>query len=523
MRKFTLTTLILLIAFIGSINVASAQDFLPTLSDNYMGINQALLQPAAIADSRSSLDIHIIGFNNTIFNDFVRFKTKGIFQIRAMFMDPDWWNKNSSIEAANGKVKNGLISQDILGPGFMIGIGNKYAVGFTTRFRNIINADNIDEPLARSMYTEYTEQAQWEAWHHGTDFKASEQIFADYGLTFAAQVFDMGAHYLKAGITVKLLQGMSAVYFGANDLYYYFHEPGTDPNNNDAEMASWNTPEARFGVSDNWGHYNDAGDFKFDYKFKYTAKPSIGLDLGLVYEWRPNWKEYRYNTANDSNLTRPDENKYFLKIGISVLDIGRLRYTKAYNSADFAAQFTEEYPNVTPNSSNTNWMYLDPVSMPTPPYPAFSDTIHNRYADGSTTMLTDNSNEFLMKLPTAFSFQADVRILKNLYVNLTTFTNLTKSTNPQRSHYTSSYSITPRFELKKIGVSLPIQYTQFHNMNVGLGLRLFCVYVGMNNVFSGLFKNPYDNSFYIGFKIPLINKKPHGIVEKHDSKDNSKK
>ena len=42
----------LLILMLFLANSMVAQDYLSTLSDNYMGINQALLQPASIVDSR---------------------------------------------------------------------------------------------------------------------------------------------------------------------------------------------------------------------------------------------------------------------------------------------------------------------------------------------------------------------------------------------------------------------------------------------------------------------------------------
>ena len=50
--KSTITKKVnLLILFVFAATLSFAQDFLPALNDNYMGINQAALQPAAIADS----------------------------------------------------------------------------------------------------------------------------------------------------------------------------------------------------------------------------------------------------------------------------------------------------------------------------------------------------------------------------------------------------------------------------------------------------------------------------------------
>jgi hypothetical protein len=62
-KKLILPSLMLFMA-----SMAFAQDFLPALNDNYMGINQVTLQPAALVDSRFKVDVNVGGFNNDIYN-----------------------------------------------------------------------------------------------------------------------------------------------------------------------------------------------------------------------------------------------------------------------------------------------------------------------------------------------------------------------------------------------------------------------------------------------------------------------
>lgn len=501
-----------------------AQNFLPTLSDNYMGANQVMLQPAAIVDSRTMVDVNIIGVSNEVINNMVRFESKGIFKVKALFTDPDWWNDYTYAVDENGKNKSLFVDQTLLGPSFMAAIGNKHAVGFTYKVRSIMNAENISEPLARSMYYEFEDSDQWNQWHYNEDIRAVHHMYADYGLSYATEVLNRKAHYLKAGLTVKLVQGLGAAYMQADDLYYYLYKPEEDPGL-DADYASWNSPAVNFGVSGNWGTIDNSGDFSFDgWEYVFVAKPSFGFDLGVVYEFRPKYKDFRYTMNGNYDLERRDCNKYLLRVGVSVLDLGRLRYEKEYQSADFSAQFTQNYTTEPDPLGITNWMYLDDVELGTPPYALLADTLQNRYEGGSTSPLSGNENEFKIKLPTAISLQFDVRLLEGFYVNLTTFTSLYKESKPvPAARYASNYSVTPRYERKWFGVSLPVTYNPYGKVDVGLGLRAAFLYLGVNNVFSGLFADPYGTNFYIGFKIPIFSPEPPADMDRDGISDDKDK
>lgn len=489
--------------------VAFAQDFLPALNDNYMGINQAGLQPAAIVDSRLKIDINLFGLNSDIYNDMLRFKTSGITNPFALFTEDNWFDNNVYIDELDGSDKNAIINQTILGPSVMITINSKNAIGLTTKFRHMANVDDVSEALAVSIYDDFKNPDYWNTWYHDEDIRAVNNIFADYGLTYAREIMNTGAHYLKTGITLKLVQGLGGAAMQADDFYYYFSAPGNNPT--EADSMSWNTPYAFMGVSDNfnWGTAPNSA-YPSDVNYQFTAKPSFGLDLGLVYEWRPDYEKYRYDMNGETNIDRADKNKYRLRVGASILDIGRLKYEKAYSSTDFTSAFTPDYLdrfNLGDNTYpvNTFWMNIEDVALGFPPYVNLADTINNRIeTDKGMTAGENNETEFIIKLPTAFSFQADVNVIAGLYVNLTTFTALHQSfTETGNAHYLSNYSITPRYEHQWFSVMLPIQYNQFQDFNMGLGVRAAFIYAGVNNLFTGLFNDPYGTNIYFGIKLPI--------------------
>lgn len=515
-RKVNILILLILMAF-GS----SAQDFLPTLNDNYMGINQVILQPASIVDSRFKIDVNVFGVNSDIYNNMIRFKSAGVLKPFSIMSDEDWWDDNAYLDDPDGKDKSAFMNQTILGPGFLITLNSKHAIGFTTKFRNIMNVDDVSEPLGRMIFTDFRSDTDypdianyWEKWYHDKNIRYGHHAFSEYGVSYATEVLNTGKNYMKAGLTVKLLQGIAGAYMQAEDFYYYAYDQ--DNASNDADYISWDAPYVTSGVSNNWNWGSKKNSaYPDELRYNFTAKPSVGLDLGVVYEFRPRYQDYRYEMDGVKDLERLDQNKYLLKVGVSLLDIGRLKYEKAYNSTDFTSSFTSDYLTRYQSGNNsvppeTYWMDIEAVEFGFPPYVNFADTINRRIINGQgITKGTDNEETFIIKLPTAFSFQADVNIVQGVYVNLTTYTALNQGFSKNgNSHYISNYSVTPRYEHRWFGVTVPIQYNQYQHFNVGLGLRVAFLYFGINNLFTGLFDDPYGTNVYAGLKIPIWQGKP---------------
>ena len=66
-----------------------------------------------------------------------------------------------------------------------------------------------------------------------------------------------------------------------------------------------------------------------------ASKLGIGADVGLVYEWRPDWKKYKYDMDGKKDMWMRDKNKYKLKAGIAINDIGGMKYDKGGESNNF--------------------------------------------------------------------------------------------------------------------------------------------------------------------------------------------
>jgi hypothetical protein len=516
LKSLYIQSILILIFFTGPVGLSTAQDFLPVLGDNYMGINQVLLQPAAIADSHFERDFNLLGFNCDIYNNAMRYRSKWLLNPLGVLTNKKWWDENTYLAEPNGQDKNFFMSQTILGPSFLVSIGEKQAFGFTFRLRSITNTDDLIEPLFNSIYTEYKDSLYWNQWYLDKNMRSVQHLFGDYGFTYAAEIYNKGRNFLKVGVTAKLLHGIASAYVQSDSLFFYYNG-NSEPS---ANSISWNSPYVYGGLSGNWGSYDESGNYDYYINYKITAKPSVGLDIGIVYEFRPRFKQYMYNVDGRRYQVRKDKNKYLFKVGVSVLDIGRLKYKKEYNSYNLSASFTADYlqryyngDNSVPD--NTYWLDVEKASFSFMEYVNFVDTLNQRYlTDRGVEKMEDDPGNFTIKLPTAISLQVDVKVYHMLYVNMTSFTALNQSfSNVPNSHYISNYSITPRYETKWLTVSIPVQFNQYQKVNVGLGVRTAFVYFGVNNLFSALFKDSYGLNIYVGAKFPVFKTRPRADVD----------
>lgn len=516
MRNFINKALIILIFSAGPVNSLLSQEFLPVLSDNYMGINEAMLQPAAIADSHFERDFSLIGFNCDIYSDAMRFRSKWLLNPISVLTKKQWWGDNTYLDEPNGQDKNFYMSQSIMGPGFMVSIGEKHALGFTFRLRSVTNTDHLTEPLFRSIYSDYDDSRYWNQWYLDKNMRSVQHIFGDYGFTYATEILNRGPNFLKLGVTLNLLQGISAAYVQCDSLFFYYDAT----SGSDEKPISWNSPHVYGGLSGNWGKYDEKGTYDYSINYQLTSKPSVGLDIGIVYEFRPRYKQYFYNVDGDRYLVRKDMNKYLFKIGVSLLDIGWLKYKKEYNSFDLAAAFTADYLRRYSNGDNsvpenTYWLDADKASFSFLEYVNFVDTLYHRSLTGRGVVKDENdAGNFTIRLPAALSVQLDVKAYKRIYVNMTTYTGFYQGFSyAPNSHAMTNYSITPRYESKWLTVSVPVQFNQFKKVNVGLGVRTTFVYAGVTNLFSALFSDRHSLTIYLGAKLPIFKGRPRADVD----------
>lgn len=479
-------------------NTAYAQDFLGYSNSNYAGVSGIDLQPASIVDSRYKFDATITGLSLNFANNYVGVK-RGTFKYDKSFNDTSsgWpfnhmpafndpnFQANYLKKRDNDKPKSVYFSNQLVLPSFMITLDKKSAIALSWRVRSYINVDGIESQLANLIYSGLKDSLYWEQKFGNENFSIQTMSWAEYGATYGRVLKDDGDHFFKAAGRVKFLQGLQAAYMFIRELQYDF--------TNDDTLTLFNS-DVSYGHSTNYDF--DQGQLKY----KLVSKPSFGFDLGFVYEWRPDHKQYKYDMDGETDLWYRNKNKYKLRIGFSAVDIGAVKFEKGEFSRNFKADIRDW---------NLDSLQFTNVSD-------FDDTLRNRF------VFTEDKGIFKMNLPTAFSIQADYNIWKDFYANFTAYYALQFKNDEHKTHDITTFSIAPRWDHKWFGVFLPVSHNSFGNTMMGLDLRIGPLIVGTQSI-GGLLGSTdmFSSDVHFLLKVPVMYKRIKDRDNDHvsDAKD----
>lgn len=466
------------------------QRYLPFSTSNYAGVTGVYLQPASIADSRYKFDMTIFGFESTFNNNYLGMDPYYFIHSDEIEMDDFQDFKNKYVKENTAFEDRSLIlNLQIEALSLMFNVSDKAAIAFTSGVRGILNVDHMSPELAKIIYEsdDYTDYLGKNLTNANVGLQAN--LWSEFGITYSRILFDKGEHFLKAGATLKFLQGIGSVYGFSKELSYNFLE---------RDSVSIFHSKINYGASENIDVIFSDEDFTVEQlNYKFATNPSLGFDLGFVYEYRPSWESYKYDLDGKTNLWKKDQNKYLFRLGVSILDIGSVKYKRGPLSNDFTADIA-------------NWNYQDQVFGEG--YEGFFKTLKD-----SLKFTFDNSlsDMYKMNLPTAVSLQADVRIAKGFYFNFSPFLALNRGTEDvNKVHYLSTWNLVPRYEGKYFGISIPVQYNSYKQTHVGASLRFGPLWIGSNNIMSLIAgkKDMTGMNGYLLMKFPV----PYGKVRDRD-------
>ena len=496
---FSVTTLIS--------NCSYSQNYLGVIHSNYAGIMGADLQPASIVDSRFIVDVNLFSLNIDAWQNAKNFnadilpRRNWLYSLRkdtAWQNDPDLYeNAFSDItdyDSPNAKPRDIYTNVQLDVLNFMFHINPKIAVGFSAKVRFINNVDEINPELGRLAEDGLDYSPLWNTQIDGSLLSQNAMAWAEYGINYAQVISDEGQHFFKAGGRLKFNQGLASSYLHAGDLDFRLLNKDT---------ATTLRSNFNFGYSENINQYledeqNGGTDFSFNEFFNLTSKLGLGLDLGFVYEWRPDWKDYKYDMDGETNIWRRDENKYKLRVGASLLDLGGMRFTKTGRSRDFSV-----------DTENLNLKIFENVET----LGQFSSIVDSLIEnDPDWTENEDTDETYFMNTPTALSIQVDYNIWNDFYINATAYMNVNNATNAKNVRAASQYSITPSYDFKWFGLGVPVSYHTYGGFRAGLGARLGPLTIGVPDLktfFPG--GNVRGAGIYAGFRIPVLYGHPSDI------------
>ncbi len=438
-----------------------AQKFLGLSTQYNGGFYAAYQNPAFLADNRFSTQLHLLSGGIHLDNNYVRYAAPfSMFDLLRQKNDRPL-DPYDLVEIRNGKPKNGTLSGELRGPAVSFRLGDKTNLAIMTRVRSgvqvtdaseqlmaiarlgLANAQNLEDFGILALFASQSENK----------FNLTSQAYSEWAASLGQVLAENDAIRLKGGFTVKRYFGYAGGYVQNQELNYRVLPDSTKVNSaymqidrfaatmgyTDASRASFLSPGWLFG--------------------RNSTGKGWGWDAGLVLE-----------------LLNETEEMPHMRLSASVTDIGLIKYqgakVKNYQIDATNRQITEE-----------EWRGYSSPREGENLLNAFGRVLENEF--GLTD--EDNTGQFSIATPAALNLGADIRLVKNIYVNATVIQGIERSSTPQ-FRQTSLLAVTPRFESEQVGLAFPI-IRQNVGWAVGAGLRAGPFVLGSDNLLGVFSRN----------------------------------
>jgi Family of unknown function (DUF5723) len=432
-----------------------AQEQLGLRLDNYAGINGVVTQPTAMASFPLKWDLNLgsIGFfgdNNMFFVENSSIST--LAGKKTIGADPAlnyFTNKgvyDVYYDFYDGlQARFGALNVSVMGPSLGVHLGDRHSISIFSQAR--LSGSTHDFPGVLNSYA--YDRKQLEERFDLPAFKGAVMAWGELGLNYAYKFGDK-ENGLVVGVTAKMLFGGQGFYVNNYD--------GTTVTKISKDTLLVNRMNAEVGFTStfmtNPSSLNGTG---------------VGFDFGLTYINGDEYADY-----------------YNYKVSFSVLDIGQINMV---------------------NSAETYRLNLKtPTILAKVDYKLLNKDNPIRDAIGRfSTMATGNSNSALVGnafgiyLPTAVNFQLDYGFSKSLYLNLFLLQRATLGDiGLERDNV---LALSPRFESRWFGVSVPVSLLNYEYTRVGLAGRVAFLSFGTDNLFSLVGKGQFTGvDFYLALK-----------------------
>lgn len=475
-----------------------SQHWLGLSSSNYAGTNALYLNPAHAADSRHKLYINLIGNDFFLINNYLRFDAPYSFlglitntvpkkyrSERGLII----WRESYYAERLNGKPKHLHTGGDLRGPSFLYSFNNnRFAIGLTSRGRYYLNMTNVSEETARVIrFGTDLEELQKKPFNNQTATLTTNG-FIELGATFGAVIADYDEHFLKVGTSIKRLVGVYNVHADMKNTNYEILVESLTPNR---EFILAPRVQATYGYTteEAFSNISPSPSFLFGNK---SAGGGWGLDIGVVYEYRPDFHKFKRGKPTGGREPDPNKNKYKFRISAAINDIGAIRY----KNLNYVRQLDIDQSNVT-------FSYRDFSNL------QGSNSAITAVNRALNVRPADNPRAFTIGLPTAANVSFDYHHKGNWYINGLVIQSLRGSNNIDIKTQ-SLLAVTPRYETRWFEVATPVALIDNYRVfTVGLAARIGPLILGTDHLGGMLdIGKPQGLDFYFGLYAPFFHRKP---------------
>jgi hypothetical protein len=420
-----------------------AQEMLGVGLGNYSGVMSTLYNPAMLTNNKAFLDINIVSAD-VFFRQDMYYIPKGDYSVyKAMHLvEPPKYGEDS-INAKNytdTETKFFHTSIRVAGPSASFQWGD-HGFALTTGTRFFTSAYNIPWEMPTLGYIGITNDSLHNINFIDYNIDMSSSAWTEVGFSYAYNIYKYFDTQITLGITVRKLWGYAGLTMSVDNIDYIIV--------NDTTV---NIRNANAGLGFSLPLDYNSNDINHNPFFKGSG---ISADLGVVYVK----KKRGYKRWDRYSLCSQPYEDYFYRIGVSILDIGSLRFK---NNAQW-----HTYDNVT-----SYWDNIDTIN-----FSNINGVMHSLsrvfYGDPTSSL---KSTSFSMGLPTALSVQMDFHTAKNLYIGGFWIHPLQLFKNSMRR--AAQVAVVPRYETKYFEVNVPVSIYDYKYPRIGLSARFWFFTIG---------------------------------------------
>ncbi len=433
-----------------------AQEQLGLRLDNYSGANAITLNPAANATCAFAWDINLIGLGMSVNNNLAYIEKaslgKALRNTNSIGPDPALnisFNGKPTLEY-NFKDKSpryGSAVARVMGPSFVLNLSSGHSFGLFTSVRTLISTHSI--PIVVNPYE--TQRIRRNQTFDVAPFNLRGLSWSEFGLNYAYRLGDDTDGGLAIGVNAKWMQGFQG--------FFINNFSGTKMTRLSRDTVRFDALNGELGFTNN---YDDAST--------HSNGNGFGFDLGVL-------------------LTTPagDDRPYEWRLGASLIDLGKINITKNAKVHQFQPKEAFELNEKDFENLDTNDPLADAIRR-------FDQKAFNN----AQSSLKGNSMTF--GLPMALHLQADYAFSKNVFVNGVVIQRMPIGQNILERD--NLIAVTPRYESRWLGASLPISLLNYQQMRVGLVARLAFLTIGTEHLMSLISNSDlYGTDFYVALKI----------------------
>ena len=457
------------------------------VNGNYAGLNGGVINPSFMANTKLKSDINLFTASAFVENNYLYFPSRessiiklvnGVYDFH--FIPKPYGTGERKVYAyyEDKSNKNIFVNTRMIGPSVMFSCkDNVFAI--RTGFRVMSSTRRLPYDLANFSFYGLDFKPQHNVNYQRDNYDMATMAWWEVNLSYATIVKRSFHSLWSVGISVGPAFGNSGAYMSGGETKYIAY--------NDSVLNVQNL-NAEFGVC----LPVDYDDNDVDIFNSVVRGMGWGMDIGFTWQYRN--RPYQRKPIDDFYKKRFED--YKVKIGVSMLDIGWINFTKNAQKHCF--------DNVSNNWINVNELNYNNLSE------EFKIVSNLFYQDSNESC---QANKFRMYLPTSLSAQVDFHVKDWWFINSTMiFPMVYKSPMVERPVV---LSLTPRFESRFLEINVPIVLYDFKYPRIGFSIRIEGLTIGTDHI--GCFFSTGDFTgadVYISYKINLCHEEKNPLISK---------